>query len=109
MDERRLQQSGEAAFDALLESCVSELPPEDVVRTVTPWKTAMGRILWGMAMGSVTLKKVRRGPAPTSRAASSCWRWTERKAEEGSQTMNIIELIIWMITTPSREPIRLYL
>ena len=54
MDERRLQQSGEAAFDALLESCVSELPPEDVVRTVTPWKTAMGRILWGMAMGSVT-------------------------------------------------------
>lgn len=54
MDDRRLQKQEDAAFERLLEDCVSELPPEDVVRTVTPWKTAMGRILWGMAMGSIT-------------------------------------------------------
>lgn len=55
MDERRLQQPGEAEFDALLESCVSDLPPEDVVRVVTPWKRAMHRIVAGMAMGNITL------------------------------------------------------
>jgi len=63
----------------------------------------------GQAMGRVTEKNVRTGPAPTSRAASSCCRCTARNAELGSQTMNIMELIIWMMTTPKSVPIRLYL
>ena len=63
----------------------------------------------GIAMGKVTLKKVRIGPAPTSRAASSCCRCTLRNALEGSHTINIMELIIWIIITPGYVPIRPYL
>ena len=46
----------ESDFEALLEECVSELPPVDVVNDVTPWKTAMNRILWGMALTTITFE-----------------------------------------------------
>lgn len=44
----------DADFEALLEECVPELPPADVVKEVTPWKTAMNRILWGMGFTTIT-------------------------------------------------------
>ena len=45
----------DADFEALLEECVPELPPVDVVKEVTPWKKAMNRILWGMGLTTITL------------------------------------------------------
>ena len=43
-------------FENLLEECVSDLPPVDVVNGVTPWKNAMNRILWGMALTTITFE-----------------------------------------------------
>ena len=45
----------EVDFETLLEECIPELPPAYVVDGVTPWKTAMNRILWGMALTTITL------------------------------------------------------
>ena len=42
-------------FDALLESAAPELPPDDIARDVTPWRRAIGNILGGSAMCSITL------------------------------------------------------
>ncbi len=42
-------------LDDLLTECFAELPPEDIVAGVTPWKKAMRRVLWGMGLTSVTL------------------------------------------------------
>lgn len=55
MREREWESANEKAFETLLENSVSELPPEDVVGTVTPWKKAMNRVLWGIALCAVTL------------------------------------------------------
>lgn len=46
----------ESDFDNLLEECVPELPPADVVKGVTPWRKAMNRVLWGMALTTITLE-----------------------------------------------------
>lgn len=46
----------ESDFDKLLEECVPELPPVDVVKGVTPWRKAMNRVLWGMALTTITLE-----------------------------------------------------
>ena len=45
----------EKNFDSMLESTMSELPPEDIVAEVTPWKKSMHRVLIGLAMSSLTL------------------------------------------------------
>ena len=45
----------EKDFDSMLESTMSELPPEDIVAEVTPWKKSMHRVLIGLAMSSLTL------------------------------------------------------
>lgn len=50
MDDRRFDQD----LDALLTESLS-VPPEDVLRGVTPWRRAMNRILWGLVLGSFTL------------------------------------------------------
>ncbi|MBR1779846.1 MAG: hypothetical protein IJ751_00380, partial [Oscillospiraceae bacterium] len=42
--------------DRALSENLPELPPEEMVAQVTPWKRAMGRILAGMALTSVTLE-----------------------------------------------------
>lgn len=42
-------------FDVLLESAAPELPPDDVARDVTPWRRAIGNILGGSALCSITL------------------------------------------------------
>ncbi len=43
------------SFDVMLGNAVSELPPEDIVSAVTPWKRSMHRILFGLALSSLTL------------------------------------------------------
>ena len=43
-------------FETMLEECVSELPPEEIVDAVNPWKQAMNRILWGMAFTTITFQ-----------------------------------------------------
>ena len=43
------------AFEALLAQSVAELPPEEIVADVTPWRRAMNRVLSGLALCMVTL------------------------------------------------------
>jgi len=45
----------ERDFDTILESAVADLPPEDIVSEVTPWKKSMQRVLIGLALSSLTL------------------------------------------------------
>lgn len=42
-------------LDELLRSSLDDMPPEDIVSDVTPWKKAMDRILVGMALCTLTL------------------------------------------------------
>ncbi len=42
-------------LDDLLRDSLPELPPEDIVAGVTPWRKAMKRVLWGLGLTSVTL------------------------------------------------------
>ena len=50
-----LGQMNKDDFDAMLEGGVSDIPPNDVVESVTPWKKASRRILIGIALCAVTL------------------------------------------------------
>ena len=43
-------------FDKLLESSLSEMPPDDIVLSVTPWKRAMRMVLIGFALCGITLQ-----------------------------------------------------
>lgn len=45
----------EQDFDSLLQNSLPELPPDDVVAEVTPWRSAMNRALFGLALTVVTL------------------------------------------------------
>lgn len=45
----------ERDFDKLLEQSVPELPPNDIAQDVTPWRRAMGYVIAGCGMTSVTL------------------------------------------------------
>ena len=42
-------------FEAMLESNVSEVLPEDIVAKVTPWKKSINRVLVGMALTGILL------------------------------------------------------
>ena len=55
MDDRKWGDLSEGEFDALLGAGLQDLPPEEVVEEVTPWKRAMNRVLAGMALSTVTL------------------------------------------------------
>lgn len=44
----------ETEFDAMLQSSLSELPPDDIAKDVTPMSWAMNRILAGFALNAVT-------------------------------------------------------
>ena len=49
----------ELEFEALLTQSLSVLPPEEeTVWEITPWRKAMGRILWGYGLTSITLNFV---------------------------------------------------
>ncbi|MBR2894364.1 MAG: hypothetical protein IKC03_01725, partial [Oscillospiraceae bacterium] len=55
MTNREWDAMNESELEELLRDSMSELPPEDVVTEVTPWKRAMNRILIGLALCTVTL------------------------------------------------------
>lgn len=80
------------------EPCASSMEPRNVYSEAT--------MMPGLAMGSVTIRNVRSGEAPTSRALSSCWICTVRNAPEGIHTMNIIVFTMCTSTTPANVPIR---
>lgn len=55
MREHEREYPRDDAFEALLTQSVDELPPEEIVAEVTPWRRAMNRILFGMALCAITL------------------------------------------------------
>lgn len=55
MTDREWDAMNEFELEELLRDSMSELPPEDVVTEVTPWKRAMNRVLVGLALCTVTL------------------------------------------------------
>ncbi len=55
MSNREWEDINDRDFEAMLERSISELPPEDIVDEVTPWKKSMNRILMGMALNAITL------------------------------------------------------
>lgn len=55
MREHEREYPRDDAFEALLAQSVAELPPEEIVADVTPWRRAMERVLFGLALCMVTL------------------------------------------------------
>lgn len=55
MREHERESARDDAFKALLAQSVDELPPEEIVADVTPWRRAMERVLFGLALCMVTL------------------------------------------------------
>ena len=55
MREHEREYPRDDAFEALLAQSVDELPPEEIVADVTPWRRAMERVLFGLALCMVTL------------------------------------------------------
>lgn len=55
MREHEREFARDDAFEALLAQSVDELPPEEIVADVTPWRRAMERVLFGLALCMVTL------------------------------------------------------
>ena len=56
MSNREWKTMDDQEFETMLESNLSELPPDDIVRNVTPWKKSMNRVLIGMALTTITLE-----------------------------------------------------
>lgn len=55
MSNREWKNMSENDFEILLENTIPELPPEDIVAEVTPWKKSVNRVLVGMALTAITL------------------------------------------------------
>ena len=55
MIEKSFDFENEREFDALIESSLGDYPPDHMADKVTPWKRATQRILWGLALCSVTV------------------------------------------------------
>lgn len=55
MDDRKWQTLPDGAFEELLQGSLPETLPDDVIHAITPWRQAVERILWGMALTAVTL------------------------------------------------------
>lgn len=55
MREHERESARDDAFEALLAQSVDELPPEEIVADVTPWRRAMERVLFGLALCMVIL------------------------------------------------------
>ena len=56
MHDPRCTPPEEAALEHLLQASLPELPPAEIAQGVTPWRRAMDRILWGLALTSITLQ-----------------------------------------------------
>lgn len=55
MCDRPWETMTDADFEAMLARSVPDVPPEEIVAEVTPWRRAMNRILFGMALCAITL------------------------------------------------------
>lgn len=55
MCDRPWETMTDADFEAMLAQSVPDTPPEEIVAEVTPWRRAMNRILFGMALCAITL------------------------------------------------------
>lgn len=55
MSSHDLRESGAAEFDAVLRESLPELPPDEIVRAVTPWRRAVKWVLIGLALNTLTL------------------------------------------------------
>ncbi len=55
MIERDIDSVNDTEFEEMLISSVSDIPPENIARSVTPWKRAVRRILIGTALNVLTL------------------------------------------------------
>lgn len=55
MNEREWKKMDDPTFETVLKTAVPELPPEDLVSKVTPWKRAVDRVLIGIALTALTL------------------------------------------------------
>lgn len=55
MCDRPWETMTDADFEAMLAQSVLDTPPEEIVAEVTPWRRAMNRILFGMALCAITL------------------------------------------------------
>lgn len=55
MSERDWELMKDAELDSALKNSIPELPPDDIVKEVTPWRKAMNRSLVGLALTTITL------------------------------------------------------
>ena len=55
MCDRPWETMTDADFEAMLARSVPDTPPEEIVAEATPWRRAMHRVLFGMALCAVTL------------------------------------------------------
>ena len=55
MSERDWELMKEEDLDNALINSIPELPPDDIVKEVTPWRKAMNRSLVGLALTTITL------------------------------------------------------
>ena len=55
MSDRKWNPMSEDEFDAMLESSLPDLPPEDIVADVNPWRRAIRWVLTGMGLTALTL------------------------------------------------------
>lgn len=55
MCDRPWETMTDADFEAMLARSVPDVPPEEIAAEVTPWRRAMNRILFGMALCAITL------------------------------------------------------
>lgn len=55
MCDRPWETMTDADFEAMLARSVPDVPPEEIVADVTPWRRAMNRILFGIALCAITL------------------------------------------------------
>lgn len=54
MNSREWETAADKDFEAMLAHSVSDLPPEEIVRDVTPWRKSIYRVLIGLAMTTIT-------------------------------------------------------
>ena len=55
MGEHNVKNLSEQEFDILLQKDIAQLPPDDIVCAVTPWRKATKRVLTGFALNAITL------------------------------------------------------
>ena len=55
MSKREWESMDEKDFESILRGGIPDIPPDDIIAEVTPWKKAMNRVLAGMALCAVTL------------------------------------------------------